>query len=494
MMSPCPPGERPNGARSREPRPPVFREEPLSADLVIASNRGPLSLVRDEDGRLVSGHAAGGLAPSLARALEGRSAVWVAAAMSTAEHEAAARHLPIETDGGVQVRLVEVSPETFGAAYRVVANGTLWFLYHGMFDRVYRPVFDRHFYEAWDGYRSYNESFVDVIEQVAADGATVVVNDYHLALVGSALAARRPDLRTVHFAHTPFCSPEELAVLPRSVATELIDGLSSFGVVGFHTERWVEAFRRCTTALDVDAPRLVAIPLGVDAAELHRRSESHETAKRRDELISRLDGRKYVFRSDRVEPSKNVVRGFLAFEEVLEGDAALRENVVFGARLYPSREELPEYLAYRSAIERAAQRINNRFATGSFTPIELEIADDLDASLVGLSVADVILVNPLRDGMNLVAKEGPIVNQKNGVLILSTEAGAFEQLGEESLAVEPYDVHGTAAALRRALELPASERRARAARLSTLASVRPPTEWLTEVVASAKRAKPAGSG
>lgn len=467
-------------------------EADLTADLVIASNRGPLSLVLDEKGRLVSGHSAGGLAPSLARALEGRSAVWVAAAMSEGEHEAAARRIPIETDGGVHVRLVDVAPETFAAAYRVVANSTLWFVFHGMFDRIYRPVLDRRFYEAWEGYRSYNESFADLIEQVAADRATVVVNDYHLMLVGPSLAARRPDLRTIHFSHTPFCSPDELSVLPRAIARELVGAVASFGVVAFHTERWADAFRLCAKSLGVEVPRVVSIPLGVDAAELQHRIESTVIADQRDEVLERLEGRRLIFRSDRVEPSKNIVRGFLAFEELLESDATLRGRVVFGARLYASREELPEYLAYRSAIERTAERVNGRFGASSHAPIDLEVADDHDASLAALAAADVILVNPLRDGMNLVAKEGPVVNRRDGVLVLSTEAGAFERLGDETVAVEPYDVHGTALALRRALDMPASERHARSARLSTLASVHPPSEWLSEVIAAAGRGKVVG--
>jgi trehalose 6-phosphate synthase len=434
---------------------------------------------------LVFGPAAGGMAPSLARALEGVSASWIACAMSETEREAARSGLPVRANGGVAVRLLEVPPETLAAAYRVVANSTLWFLFHGMFDRVYRPLFDRYFFGAWQGYRDYNAAFAEAIAGEAAPGATVVVNDYHLFLVGPALAARRPDLRTIHFTHIPFCSPDELRTLPSEVARELMGAMASYGTVGFHTERWAEQYRACSESVGVHPAAPVVVPLGVDAPEIRTLAEGPAVAARRDELMSHLEGRRYVFRSDRIEPSKNVVRGFLAFEALLDEEPGLVEAVVFGTRLYTSREDLPEYRAYRSAIEATVERINAKFANKGVAPIELEVADDHEASLAALSVADVLLVNPLRDGMNLVAKEGPTVSRRAGVLTLSTEAGAFAELGSEALPVEPFDIAGTAAVLRRALAMPLDERTARAGRLAELAAKHPPAEWLADVVAAA---------
>jgi trehalose 6-phosphate synthase len=454
------------------------------SDLVVVATRGPFSL-RLEAGEVVAGRAAGGLAPSLAAALEGRRAVWIAAAASPGEREIAARGLPIPAPEGLTVRLVVV-PDEIAAAHRLVANGTLWFLHHGLFDKPHRPAVDRRWHEAWERYRSYNALFGDEIARLAPASATVVVNDYQLSLVGGRLAELRPDLATVHFTHTPFCDPEELRTLPSAVAAELMGSIASCGAAGFHTERWAGNFRRCAGECLADEPRAVVSPLGVDARRLAEESASPGVEAARARLLAAVDGRRIVFRSDRLELAKNIVRGFAAFGELLEAEPGWRDSVVFLAHLYPSREELPEYLAYRNEVERAASSLNERFGKPGRLPVILEIADDHDASLAALSLYDVLLVNALRDGMNLVAKEGAVLNRRDGVLCLSKEVGAFEALGEAAVAVEPFDIAGTARAIREALEMPAADRRARARRLAELAALHPPAEWLEGVVAEAR--------
>ena len=459
------------------------------SELVVVSNRGPATFAVGADGNLVARHAAGGLAPSLVHALAGTGALWIATAMGDADRRAAREGVPAPLPGGTELRLVELAPEVQRAAYRVVANGTLWFLYHGLFDRVRQPVFDRAWYEAWDGYREYNRTLASEVALCADEGATVVVNDYHLALVGAFLAAERPDLRTVHFHHTPFCDAEELRVLPTSVARELVGGLASFGACGFHTTRWADRFESCATAFGLDAPAVFAAPLGTDATELAAVAASPACEARRAELLEQLDGRALVFRSDRVELSKNLLRGFLAYEELLETVPGHRGSVTFIARTYPSREEMPEYRAYREDVEHLVDRVNERFATGDHLPIVLEVADDFDASVAALCTYDVLLVNPVRDGMNLVAKEGPVVNRHDGVLVLSREAGAFAELGASALEIQPFDVSGTSAALARALAMTPAERRSRAVSLGEVARSRPPARWFADVVAAARPAR-----
>jgi trehalose 6-phosphate synthase len=454
--------------------------------LVVASNRGPLSLRATRNGRIVAGQPAGGLAPSLARALEGTDALWIAATLNDAERHAADEHVSVRTSGGVEIRLVEASEQLIGAAYRVVANGTLWPLVHGLFDATYRPVFDRRWHEAWAGYRAYNAAFAEEIAHAADDGATVVVNDYHLSLCGVELAKRRPDLRTIFFSHTPFCGPEELAVLPGEIRRELLQGLCAFGTTAFHTLRWAASFAHCVAESLGQEANLAVIPLGVDGAELARLAETDEVVRLREGLLQHLGGRRLIFRTDRVEPAKNIVRGFLAYEALLDDDPSLLGEVVFSARLYASRAELPDYLAYRSAIEQVCERINGRFAPA--VPVELAIADDLDASIAALTVADVLVVNPIRDGMNLVAKEGAVLSRKDAVLGLSVGAGAFDELGEYALAIEPFDVEGTADVLRRALGLGEKERHERAVQLAAIAGRNPPATWMRTVVEHAAAA------
>ncbi len=456
--------------------------------LVVASNRGPLSLQSARGDRIVAGHAAGGLAPSLARGLEGADALWVAATMNDAERRAASEQVSVKTPGGLEVRLVEVSEELLGAAYRVIANGTLWPLVHGLFDTTYRPALDRRWHEAWAGYRAYNAVFAEEIARVADEGATVVVNDYHLALCGVRLAKARPDLRTIYFSHTPFCGPDELEILPSEIRKEFLQGLCSFGTTAFHTRHWAGAFEQCVAETLRTETGLAVIPLGVDAEELRRIADSDGVERSRGALAGLVDGRRLIFRSDRVDPAKNIVRGFLAFEALLEEDETLVEEVVFSARLYSSRAELPEYIAYRNAVEQVCSRINERFSSARRQPIDLEIADDLDASIAAMTVADVLFVNPVRDGMNLVAKEGAVLTRTPAALGLSVRAGAFEELGAFSLPIEPFDIEGTAQVLRRALELDEHERRARSENLAAIAARHPPAVWMSEVVESASLA------
>jgi trehalose 6-phosphate synthase len=470
---------------------PAGGEPPVSA-LVVVANRGPHTLSFDS-GRVVVARAAGGLAPSLAAALEGRRSLWIAAATTPDEKKVAARALAVPATEGLEVHLVEV-PDEVAAAHRAFSNGTLWFLHHGLFDRTRRPVIDRRWHEAWRRYREYNALLADEVVRSAPRSATVVVNDYQLSLVGGRLADLRPDLRTVYFTHTPFCDPDELRILPGSVARELLSAIAGCGAAGFHTERWAENFRRCAAEHLVDPPEVVVVPLGVDTARLTELATSPSAQAARAELDGFVAGRRLIFRSDRLELSKNIVRGFLAFEELLEAEPDLAASVVFLAHLYPSREELPEYRAYRNEVERTAARLNERFGTPGRQPVALEIADDSDASMAALGAYDVLVVNALRDGMNLVAKEGAVLNRRGGVLCLSREAGAFGELGGASLAIEPFDVTGTAAVIRRALEMPAGERQALAGRLSALASLHPPTEWLATVESCARPARRLGPG
>ncbi len=462
-----------------------------TSSLVVAANRGPASINIAADGTLVAGHAAGGLAPSLARALVGRGAMWIAAAISDAERQAAASGVVAGTSGEIGLDFIDLDEATVSGAYNVVANSTLWFLLHGMFDLVHRPVLDRRWHEAWDAYVTYNRAFAERIALRAAPGAVVVVHDYHLFLAGRDLAKLRPDLSTVHFTHTPFATPEELSVLPSAVVEQLLDGMCSYGALGFHTERWRERFLRGAIAAGHRPPVTFVAPLGSDPEQLIEETAAPAVAKAAASLAERTEGRRLIVRSDRLEPSKNLLRGFAAFAELLEQDASLASRVRFVARSYASRTGLPEYLAYRAEVEHAVERINERFEQVAGGPvIELSIGDDFAASLAAFMAADVLLVNPLRDGMNLVAKEGPIVNRQAGVLALSKEAGAFEELGEYALAVEPFDVSGTAGVLADALAMDLPERQRRAEGLARTSAAMPPGRWLDQLL---EHATPTGA-
>jgi len=461
--------------------------ESATSDLVVAANRAPATIRRLEDGTIVAGHAAGGLAPSLARALEGRGALWIAAALSDAERTVASGSSVVAGGSAVGLDFVDLDEEVVTGAYNVVSNTTLWYLHHGMFDHVRRPIFDRHWHRAWRAYVEYNTAFAERIALRASPGATVVVNDYHLSLVGADLVRLRPDLHTVHFTHTPFATAEELSVLPAHVGRELIGGLCSFGAVGFHTATWRDRFVDAASSVASSLPETFVAPLGSDAVQLAAEVATPEVARAREELLARVGGHRLIVRSDRIEPSKNVVRGVLAFAELLESAPELVDEVRFVMRLYPSRTGLADYLAYGAEIDRVTERVNARFAPAAGgNVIELSRGDDFAASLAALSVYDVLLVNPIRDGMNLVAKEGSIVNATSGALALSDQAGAFAELGDHALRVEPFDVSGTAEVMAAALALDPADRARRASSLARAAAALPPAKWLDAVIAHAR--------
>ena len=453
---------------------------------VVVSNRGPLTFRSGDDGALVPVRAAGGLASSLHRILAGSGTTWASVTMGAADREAVAQGLMHED--GLDLLPVVIDDDTYRQAYDVVANTTLWYCHHHLFDLPHRPRFDRHWRAAWEGYRTYNRAMADVVVDRAARGAAVYVQDYHFSLLGRMLAEARPDLRTVHFLHTPFAAPDMLAVLPDDVVAELLDGMAGYSVCGFHCHQWEAGFRAGYAAAGRDAPPTFVAPLGPDAGVLEEEAASPPCIAAGAALRAEVDGRRIIARTDRMEPSKNIVRGMLAFEELLTAYPEWRGRVVHVALAYPSRQGLAEYLAYASDVEHTAARINHSLGSDDWTPILLSVQDDWPRSLAALTLSDVLLVNPVRDGLNLVAKEGPLLNTADGVLVLSHQAGAWEELsldGGGALGVNPFDVAGTADALHAALTMDAAERAARAGALRDAVRGRTAADWWADQLAAA---------
>jgi trehalose 6-phosphate synthase len=447
---------------------------------VIVSNRGPLSFRREDDGQLTATRGAGGLVSGLAPLVAGTDTVWLAAALSEGDREAAAAGAVTEAEG-LRVRLLALDAADYRMSYDVICNATLWFCLHGLYDLPRRPRIDRHWRAAWEAYRAVNDAFADAAADVAPEGAVVLVQDYHLALVGSRLRAARPDLATVHFMHTPWCDPDGLRPLPSDVARELVAGIAGNSAAAFHTHRWAGAFSAShrTFLGEAAPPRVAVTPLASDPDDLAATAESPACARQRAALAQTIGDRKLIVRVDRIELSKNILRGFHAFDELLTLRPEWRERVVFGALLYPSREGLPEYLAYRQEVEGLVERLNAKWATPSWTPIMYDASDDFPRSIAALQMADVVLVNPIRDGLNLVAKEAVLVG--DAALVLSTEAGAFEELGDAGVIdVNPFDVGATADALHQALGMDAAERTRRHEQLHAVVAARTPRDWFRE--------------
>ncbi len=462
--------------------------------MIIVSHRGPYGFSVDDDDVLIPSRGPGGLAATLhllatsSDAL--RDAVCVSAALSEGDRLAAERigHGETLRDLGTRVHFVEIDPEVHRLHYDVVSNEVLWFVFHGIFDLPRRPTFDAEFRAAWDAYVAVNRAFADTVEQLAPEGDTVLVQDYSLALVPGMLDAARPDLRIGYFGHTPFCTPDGIRVLPDHIAHALCTSLAA-RPSGFHTERWANNFEACARAvLGVDAPiaPAFAAPLGPDPDGLATIAASPAVDACLAELDALVGDRQLIFRSDRIDLTKNIARGFLAYDTLLETVPAWRERVVFVAMLNSSRATVPEYIAYRKEVEEAATRVNERWATSTWTPLVVDTRDDYEQTVAGFRRYDVLFVNPVKDGLNLVAKEGPLVNEHSGVVCLSPEAGAFAELHSAVLPVHPFDVVQNAAMLDVALTMPSDTRAAMAERLRTLAARRTPEAWLADLVAHAR--------
>jgi trehalose 6-phosphate synthase len=456
--------------------------------VIVVSNRGPATFVRAEDDSFRARRGSGGLAGTLGRLLSGGAdgpVGWVAAAMTDDDRSAAAAGATALPD--ISLELLALDPRQHRLHYDVVSNATLWFLHHGLFDLPRRPRFDERFREAWDAYVAVNRAFADRVVDTAPSGDIVLVQDYHLALVPGDLVERRPDLRVVHFTHTPFCGPNSIRVLPDDVSRAICESMATVPC-GFHSWRWARAYEACVEiVLGEDHPRAAtfASPLGPDPADLGDAIDSPEGRAALEALETQLGDRLLLLRSDRVEPSKNIVRGFLAFDRLLDRVPEWRERVVFVAMLNESRQGLPEYQAYRQEVEQAVERVNERWARSDWEPVVMDLRDDFPRSVAGYARYDALLVNPLKDGLNLVAKEGPMVNRRDGVVCLSPEAGAYDELGPAVLEAHPYDLDQTASALDTALSMPADARREQAARLRDLASVHTPASWLQAQISAA---------
>jgi trehalose 6-phosphate synthase len=458
--------------------------------VIVVSHRGPFLFSFDDDGALVAGRGPGGLAGTLHALATSTDLLdgccCIAAALSDGDRAVAhgAPTPPHATD----VRFVEIDPAVHQLHYEAVSNQVLWFLFHGLFDLVRRPTFDESFAAAWDAYVSANEVFAEAVIEYAEADDTVLVQDYPLALVPGMLRAARPDLRVSYFAHTPFCGPGSIRVLPDRVGEAICSSLASVPS-GFHTARWAREYAAAVQEVlgtDITEGGWFVAPLGPDPAAFAAIAEADAVRAAASELDTIAAGRQLLFRTDRIDPAKNIARGFVAYDHLLGSHPEWRGRVVFVAMLTASRENVAEYVTYHREVVEAAAAVNERWATDDWQPVVVDTRDDFQSSVGGYTRYDVLLVNSLKDGLNLVAKEGPLVNRRDGVLCLSPETGAYEELHDAVVAVHPWDVAQAAEALHEALVMSGDERATRAARLRELAAAHTPRTWLESIVTHAR--------
>jgi trehalose 6-phosphate synthase len=485
------------------------------APLVLVSNRGPVTY--QDDGSLKRG--TGGLVTALTGLASHRDAVWIASAMTDRDVEVTREHggRPFEVEapegGTYDVRFVESDAEAYDRFYNIVANPMLWFIQHYLWDQSNAPDIRRHEVEAFEqGYNVVNADLAEaVLEEIdGQDEPVVMVHDYHLYTLPAMVRQKRPDVFLHHFIHIPWTQSDAWKVLPARMREAIFHGLLANDIIGFHTRSYRRNFLQCCRDLldlDVDMERGIvciddrevwvrAYPLPIDY-EATRAIAARESVREfeRDQLERRREFS--ILRVDRADLSKNVLRGFTGFDIFLEQHPEFSERITFRAQLMPSRTDVPEYAEYLERIEALVAVVNHRHGTPDWMPIDLMLRDDLDQAVASYKHYDVMMVNAMFDGMNLVAKEGPLVNERNGVSILSENTGAHEELGEFSLSVNPFDVQELADAIHTALTMSEEERRRRAEGLKEIVTSRDPGNWIDDQIADIRKkargsAAPAG--
>ena len=449
--------------------------------LILVSNRGPVAYALDASGKLLAGRGDGGLVAALQGAVGHDDVTWIASAIG--DHDRAAVREGLLPAG---VRLLLHDPDAYDLYYNVVANPILWFVQNELWDPARPPQATARLETAWtNGYVAVNRAFADAVceELERAPDAIVFFQDYHLYLAPRYVRERFPDALLVHFVHVPWVEPERWSVLPETIRAAVHDGLLANDLVGFQTERWLRRFEECVEEiLGVDAAsirtRCAAHPISIDPAEYDRLARTPEVLERRRELLAGRPER-LVLRVERADPSKDTVGGLRAFERYLERNRESYGRVGMLALLAPCRERIPEYAAYRSEIERTVSAVNDRF------PGSVAVCMDggFPGALAAYSGYDVLCATPVVDGLNLVAKEGPLLNERDGVLVLSETAGAAVELGADAIIVPPRDVDAQAEAIRRALEMPLPERQRRLQALRLQVRTHDLAHWSSSLMA-----------
>lgn len=462
---------------------------------IILSNRAPVEPT--SDGRLKPG--AGGLVTALTSLAEATKASWVAAARTPIEREYAKSGRPLDSsaqsDRAFPIFLAPVSAEAYRLHYAVISNPLLWFAHHYLWNIALEPVVDQNVHRAWsDGYWKVNAAIAEralTIARQQPNRPLFLTQDYQLYLAPALIRSALPDAAMQHFVHVPWPEPRYLKVLPASMREPIFNGLLANDIIGLQTSLDVDNFLRCCAelmGLRVDDAggvvlhrgRLVwirAYPVSIDVDAMRQLGDSPRVRQLESE-IARWRPEKLIVRVDRTDPSKNLLRGFLAYERLLEDHPEHRGRVVFWAFLQPSRLDIGFYEEYLRRARAAVDRINSRFRSKDWEPTRLDLGQDIDLAVAAYRSYDVLLVNPILDGMNLVAKEGPVVNQRAGVLVLSESAGAHEELGVHALSINAFDVEVTARALDRALRMSPAERNTRSKAMAQIVTTNDVARWV----------------
>jgi trehalose 6-phosphate synthase len=464
-----------------------------AAPLLLVANRLPLSRVKD-----VWRPSSGGLVTALTPVVERVGGSWVG-------WDEDARGVPSRVEGlNCDLHAVELDPALVEGYYHGFTNRTLWPLFH---DLVVQPVIDRSW---WRSYEEVTRRFADAVSEVIIASPrqpTVWIQDYHLLLLPQLLRERFPDLRIGMFLHIPFPAPELFARLPWRES--LLGGMLAADSLGFHTEQYRDNFLRTVQRVLPDATvlgdsvlredgrrvRALVHPISIDAQDFTRLARSEQTETEVAALREQFDGRMVLLGVDRLDYTKGIRHRLEAIELLLEQRPHLRGRFVFVQIAVPSRDDVEEYRRLRTQVETEVGRINGRFTEpGHDVPVHyLHRSIDRSRLAAYYRIADVMCVTPLKDGMNLVAKEFVTVRDAtdgDGVLILSEFCGTAHEFGPAAIRCNPFDVEGLASIMEAALDLDVADRRDRIARMAQIVRDNDVYHWVDDELAAIVDGRP----
>ncbi len=469
----------------------------------VVANRPPIDIQPLADGGERITRGGGGLVTAMSALARASGAIWVAGARGGADRALAERVsgdgvVEAETEDGERYRIsyVDPDPTAYELYYNRVSNPLLWFIQHYLWDLGREPILDSRTEHAWrDGYVAVNQQFADRVVCLAERSQArplIMSQDYHLYLLPGMVRSRLPAVQLQHFVHIPWPTPQYWKVLPRHMRDAVVAGLLGSDVVGVQTSLDARNFlltceenmglavdhRQSTVFYEGRSVWIRPYPISIDVRGLVELAQ-HPEVLRQGELLAAWRPEYLILRVDRTDLSKNIVRGFLAYERLLESHPELRGRVIFWAMLQRSRQNVDAYRSYLGALVSAASHVNRRFQTGTWMPIRLEVEENMYKAVAAYKDYDALLVNPIYDGMNLVAKEGVICNTRDGVLVLSENAGSHEELGSDALTINPFDIDQTAEALYSALTMPKRDRSTRARHLRQTVRKHDIVRWIT---------------
>jgi len=478
--------------------PPSLKKYISDRSIILVSNRGPIQFDYGEDGEITTRRGGGGLVTAMTAISEETRATWISAAMTEAEYILAKEDLPLafpEDNPLYHIKLVDIPEPVYDRYYNVISNPLIWFIHHYMWDLNKNPSITTEIRAAWqDGYLAANRLFAKVAaeESLKHSNPIIMLQDYHLFSAAKYIRELTDKPFIFHFTHIPWPEPDYMTILPFEMRTEILMGMLANDLLGFQSRHYADNFLLCCESLlglpvnwkrrkvrvgDREA-HIRTYPISIDHASLQRLSEREDVLKYEARLRKEYKDMKIIMRTDRSDPSKNIVRGFWALDTLLTKHPELKGKVKFLALLYPTRENIKAYKDYSREIRTTVKEINERHKTDGWVPIHLRMKDNYPESIAALKLYDVLLVNPIYDGMNLVAKEGPVVNKNNGVLLLSENAGASAELSTASLIINPFDIDGTADAMYQALMMPENEKHPRATSLREIVQRNNSVKWL----------------